>query len=141
DYTVEKATEAKDTTMQKAQQTKDAAAEKARQAKDVTQQKAGVYTDATKGTAQEARDRTMATTQTHDADGGQQGTGLFGALGNMTGAIKEKLTVGSGTQQHDAGWHGLRLGDEDERAVKERAAEKAASVYFEEKDRLAKERA
>lgn len=59
----------------------------------------------------------------------------------MTGAIKEKLTVGSGTQQHDAGGHGLRLGGEDERAVKERAAEKAASVYFEEKDRLAKERA
>lgn len=56
----------------------------------------------------------------------------------MTGAIKEKLTVGSGTpQQHG----GVRLGGEDERAVKERAAEKAASVYFEEKDRLSKERA
>lgn len=54
----------------------------------------------------------------------------------MTGAIKEKLTLGQGQQHVD-----VRLGGEDERAAKERAAEKAASVYFEEKDRLMRERA
>jgi hypothetical protein len=52
----------------------------------------------------------------------------------VTGAIKEKLTVSpAATQEH--------LGGGEERAVKERAAEKAASVYFEEKDRLTRERA
>jgi hypothetical protein len=56
----------------------------------------------------------------------------------MTGAIKEKLTLSSGAQPHEGA---VRLGGDDERAVKERAAEKAASVYFEEKDRLARERA
>jgi hypothetical protein len=43
----------------------------------------------------------------------------------VTGAIKEKLTLGQGQQQHVD----VRLGGEDERAAKERAAEKAASVY------------
>jgi hypothetical protein len=65
----------------------------------------------------------------------EQGQGLLGALGNVTGAIKEKLTLGQG--QHVD----VRLGGEDERAAKERAAEKAASVYFEEKDRLMQQRA
>jgi hypothetical protein len=59
----------------------------------------------------------------------------------MTGAIKEKLTLSSGAQPQEGAVHAVRLGGDDERAVKERAAEKAASVYFEEKDRLARERA
>jgi hypothetical protein len=50
----------------------------------------------------------------------------------VTGAIKAKLTLGgSGSQQQQ---HEIPLG-----AVKERAAEKAAEVYFEEKDRLARD--
>ena len=57
----------------------------------------------------------------------------------MTGAIKEKLTLSSGAQPHEGAGHAIRLGSEDERAVKESAAEKAAAVYFDEKDRLAKE--
>ena len=56
----------------------------------------------------------------------------------MTGAIKEKLTLGQGQQQQQVD---VRLGGEDERAAKECAAEKAASVYFEEKDRLMRQRA
>ena len=68
----------------------------------------------------------------------QAGPGLLGALGNVTGAIKDKLTMGD---HGAAGQHDVRLGGDDERAAKERAAEKAASVYFEEKDRALRERA
>ncbi|KAF8683961.1 hypothetical protein HU200_044910 [Digitaria exilis] len=152
DATADKAREAKDATKQMAQETKDATADRAREARDVTKQKAGEYTDATRDTAQEARDRSWATAHTaadrvretagvHDANKGQAGPGLLGALGNVTGAIKEKLTLG-GQGQGPAGLpHGMRLGDDDERTAKERAAEKAASVYFEEKDRALRERA
>lgn len=69
----------------------------------------------------------------------QQGPGLLGALGNVTGAIKDKLTLGGGGGQQQL--PEVRLGGEDEHKVKERAAEKAAEVYFEEKDRLTRERA
>jgi hypothetical protein len=56
----------------------------------------------------------------------------------VAGAIKEKLTLGGGEPQQQQPY--IRLGGGVERAVKERAAEKAAEVYFEEKDRLARER-
>jgi hypothetical protein len=87
-----------------------------------------------------ALDRAKVRVHSYACSRGQTGPGLLGALGNVTGAIKEKLTLGGGNGAPEQP-HGVRLGGDDERAAKERAAEKAASVYFEEKDRALRERA
>nr|AWJ68110.1 late embryogenesis abundant [Cleistogenes songorica] len=123
DYTADKARETNDSVAQKTNETAEATRNKLGEYKDAAVEKASETADATKnklgeGTAQDARDRSRATAQsaadkardtaaTHEADR-SQGPGLLGALGNVTGAIKDKLTLGGG--------HDVRLGGEDERA-------------------------